>query len=201
MKIVKENIFKMLSITFAILTIMGAIHVVNVKGYSSPGFAIIPMIFSLIFNMLGRNSNKKDQRTGDNKSIILTFLFILSLLPMFLFQFGFARGVQEISGLLILFNPLTMLSIIVFILSVWFPTNNKKSYYFGLGALITIVLIEIYEFFTWFCYSIGGDIGLKRSLQGAYPEFYFGVAVSILMIICFVGIHSKIFKNILTIQK
>jgi hypothetical protein len=201
MKIIKENIFKILSIAFAILTILGAIYIFNINGYTSPGFTIIPMIFSLIFNMLDRNFNKTNHKTGDNKSIILTILLILSVLPMLLNQFGSARGVQEISGLLILFNPLTILSIITFILSVWFPTNNKKSYFLGLGALITIVLVEIYEFFTWFCYSIGGDISLKTSLLRVYPEFYFGLSVSILMIICFVALHSKIFKNILTIQK
>lgn len=38
------------------------------------------------------------------KKIILSIAFIFSLLPMLLNQYGGAKGVQEISGLVNLFN-------------------------------------------------------------------------------------------------
>ena len=52
-----------------------------------------------------------------NKKVILTILYFMSLAPMLLNQYGGLKGVQEISGLINLFNPIGALSIILFILS------------------------------------------------------------------------------------
>ena len=40
------------------------------------------------------------------KKIVLSIAFIISLLPMFLKQYGGAKGVQEITGLINLLNPI-----------------------------------------------------------------------------------------------
>ncbi len=40
------------------------------------------------------------------KKIILTIAFLISLLPMLLNQYGGIKGVQEISDLINLFNPI-----------------------------------------------------------------------------------------------
>ena len=48
------------------------------------------------------------------KKIILSIAFVLSLLPMLLNQYGGARGVQEISGLGNLFNPIGLVSVLLF---------------------------------------------------------------------------------------
>lgn len=40
------------------------------------------------------------------KKVILTIIFIISLLPMLLNQYGGLKGVQEITGLINLFNPI-----------------------------------------------------------------------------------------------
>ena len=58
-----------------------------------------------------------------NKRIILTILFIMSLLPMLMNQYGGLKGVQEISGLINLFNPIGIVSVIIFFIGVWFPLN------------------------------------------------------------------------------
>ena len=42
------------------------------------------------------------------KKIILSIAFIISLLPMFLNQYGELKGVQEITGLINLLNPIGM---------------------------------------------------------------------------------------------
>lgn len=60
------------------------------------------------------------------KKIILSVLFIISLSPMLLNQYGSARGVQEISGLINLFNPIGIISTILFIIGVWIPLKSKK---------------------------------------------------------------------------
>ena len=48
------------------------------------------------------------------KKIIITILFFISLLPMLLNQYGAAKGVQEISGIGNLLNPIGIISFILF---------------------------------------------------------------------------------------
>ena len=52
------------------------------------------------------------------KKIILSIAFIISLLPMFLNQYGGLKGVQEITGLINLLNPIGMVSVILFAVDV-----------------------------------------------------------------------------------
>lgn len=51
------------------------------------------------------------------KKIILSILFSISLTPMLLEQFGTVKGVQAVSGLMNLFNPLGVLSVLLFIIN------------------------------------------------------------------------------------
>ena len=60
------------------------------------------------------------------KKIILTIAFVISLLPMLLNQYGGMKGVQEISGLINLYNPIGIISVLFFIIGVWIPFKNKK---------------------------------------------------------------------------
>ena len=55
------------------------------------------------------------------KKIILSTAFIISLLPMLLNQYGGAKGVQEITGLINLLNPIGLVSVALFVVGVWFP--------------------------------------------------------------------------------
>ena len=48
------------------------------------------------------------------KKIILSITFIFSLLPMFLNQYGCAKGIQEISCIGNLLNPIGIISFILF---------------------------------------------------------------------------------------
>lgn len=125
-------------------------------------------------------SNKVGSR---NKQVILTILFIMSLMPMLLYQFGGMRGVQEISGLIILLSPITIVSIILFFLGIWFKFKNKKTNKIlgGIGV-VGIVISEIYEFFTWYTIGITKDINLSNSINLAFPEFYIGLLISIIMV-------------------
>ena len=58
------------------------------------------------------------------KKIILSAAFIVSLLPMMLNQYGGLKGVQEITGLINLFNPIGIISVILFIVGVWVPMKK-----------------------------------------------------------------------------
>ena len=137
-------------------------------------------------------SNKVGSR---NKQVILTILFITSLMPMLLYQFGGMRGVQEISGLIILLSPITIVSIILFFLGIWFKFKNKMTNKIlgGIGV-IGIVISEIYEFFTWYTIGITKDINLYNSVNLAFPEFYIGLLISIIMVFIYFFI-DKIVKK------
>lgn len=137
-------------------------------------------------------SNKVGSR---NKQVILTILFIMSLMPMLLYQFGGMRGVQEISGLIILLSPITIVSIILFFLGIWFKFKNKMTNKIlgGIGV-VGIVISEIYEFFTWYTIGITKDINLSNSINLAFPEFYIGLLISIIMVFIYFFI-DKIVKN------
>lgn len=130
-----------------------------------------------------------------NKQVILTILFIMSLMPMLLYQFGGMRGVQEISGLIILLSPITIVSIILFFLGIWFKFKNKKrNKILGGIGVIGIVISEIYEFFTWYTIGITKDINLYNSINLAFPEFYIGLLISIIMVFIYFFI-DKIVKK------
>lgn len=137
-------------------------------------------------------SNKVGSR---NKQVILTILFIMSLMPMLLYQFGGMRGVQEISGLIILLSPITIVSIILFFLGIWFKFKNKitNKILGGIGV-IGIVISEIYEFFTWYTIGITKDINLYNSINLAFPEFYIGLLISIIIVFIYFFI-DKIVKK------
>ena len=114
--------------------------------------------------------------------VFLSIMFIISLILMSLSWFGSARGVQEIKGTIVLYNPLTIISIIMFFISIWISFKNKNiNKRLPLLTSILIVLVEIYTFFIWHYQTITGKISLNSSLERAYPEFYFGIIISIIM--------------------
>ena len=127
------------------------------------------------------------------KKVILSAAFVISLLPMLLNQYGGLKGVQEITGMTNLFNPIGILSVILFVTGVWVPLKkpivNKL-----LGALgtIGIVLSEIYKFFTWHVMTITGEISIQNSVRFAFPEFYVGLAVSLAMVVCYFVTDCKV---------
>ena len=129
------------------------------------------------------------------KKIILTIAFLISLLPMLLDQYGGMKGVQEISGLINLFNPIGIISVLLFIIGVWVSLKNKKiNKILGELGTIGIVISEIYKFFTWHIMSITGEMSIHNSIEFAFPEFYIGLVSSLIMIFVYLCI-DKIVKE------
>ena len=127
------------------------------------------------------------------KKIILSIAFIISLLPMFLNQYGGLKGVQEITGLINLLNPIGMVSVILFAVGVWFPFKEQvvgKS--LGVLGTIGIVVSEIYKFFTWHVMNITGEVSIYKSIRFVFPEFYIGLVISILMVVTYFVIDKKV---------
>ena len=132
---------------------------------------------------------------NQNKRIILTLLFITSLLPMLMNQYGGLKGVQEISGLINLINPIGIVSLIFFIMGVWLPLKNDKiSKLIGGIGVIGMVISEIYKYFTWHILTITGEMSIQNSIEFAFPEFYIGLAISLIMVIIYFSI-DKIIKE------
>ncbi len=129
------------------------------------------------------------------KKIILSVLFIISFAPMLLNQYGSARGVQEISGLINLFNPIGIISTILFIIGVWIPFKNKRiNKILGFIGVLGIVISEIYNFFTWHVKTITGEISFQNSINFVFPEFYIGLVISLVMVIAYI-ITEKVLKE------
>ena len=129
------------------------------------------------------------------KKIILTIAFVISLLPMLLNQHGGMKGVQEISGLINLYNPIGIISVLFFIIGVWIPFKNKKiNKVFGGLGVVGIVISEIYNFFTWHIMNITGKMSIHNSIEFAFPEFYVGLVISLIMIAVYFCI-DKIVKE------
>lgn len=120
------------------------------------------------------------------KKIILSIAFIFSLLPMLLNQYGGAKGVQEISGLGNLFNPIGIISVLLFIIGVW--VSFKKTIInrvLSITGVIGIVVSEIYQFLTWHILTITGEMSIKNSINLAFPEFYIGLLISLFMVVAY----------------
>ena len=57
-----------------------------------------------------------------------------------------------------------------------------------------ILTIALYEFFTWHIMNITGKMSIQNSMEFAFPEFYVGVVISLIMIFVYLCI-DKIVKE------
>lgn len=55
----KRKMFLILYIIFMLITFMGAGYVLYNKGQVNAGYAIIPMLFGIVFSLLYRNCKKE----------------------------------------------------------------------------------------------------------------------------------------------
>jgi len=131
------------------------------------------------------------------KQCILSAAFLVSLLPMLLNQYGGMKGVQEITGMINLLSPnvfpIGIIAVVLFFVGVWAPFEKKSTgKVLGVLGVIGIVAAEIYTFFTWHVLTITGEVSMQHSLEFAFPEFYLGLAVSLLMVVAYFVIDRKI---------
>ena len=131
------------------------------------------------------------------KQCILSAAFLVSLMPMLLNQYGGMKGVQEITGMINLLSPnvfpIGIIAVVLFFVGVWAPFEKKSTgKVLGVLGVIGIVAAEIYTFFTWHVLTITGEVSIQNSLQFAFPEFYLGLAVSVIMVVAYFVIDRKI---------
>ena len=127
------------------------------------------------------------------KKILLSAAFVISLLPMFLNQYGGMKGVQEITGLINLVNPIGLAAAATFLIGVWVPFQKKiLNTILGAAGCIGMVVSEVYKFFTWHVLTITGEISLQHSIRFAFPEFYLGLCVSLVMVAVYFVITVRV---------
>ena len=127
------------------------------------------------------------------KKSLLSIAFVISLLPMLLNQYGGMKGVQEITGLINLLNPIGLATAATFYVGVWVPFRNKNlNHILGAVGCIGMVISEVYKFFTWHALTITGEISLQHSIRFAFPEFYVGLCVSLTMVVVYFVISLKV---------
>ena len=100
---------------------------------------------------------------------------------------------QEITGLVNLFNPIGIIAVSSFFAGVWIPFKKEVigKILSVLGA-IGIIASEVYKFFTWHVMTITEEISLHHSIRFAFSEFYFGLIVSVVMVVAYFIIDMKI---------
>lgn len=133
------------------------------------------------------------------KKTILTILLLINIVTMFLSWFGGARGVQEIKGTIVLFNPITLFCIVLFIVGIWYPFK-KANNWICLLSMLGIISVEIYEFVFWHYMTITGEVDLLFSFNNTYSEFYVGLMISLsifiyCVIVIFYGINVMLREN------
>ncbi len=120
------------------------------------------------------------------RKIFLTIAFIISLVPMVASQYGGMRGMREISGLTNLWNPIGIISVVLFLAGIWIPfKQNIINKFLSIFGLIGIIAAEIVTFLFWPVPEYISQVNLQYSLENAYPEFYLGLATSALMLVIY----------------
>ena len=64
----KEKIFRILTLTFTILTFIGAGYVLINKGEVNAGYAVVPSLFSVTFSQLSITERNKNKNNYNNKN-------------------------------------------------------------------------------------------------------------------------------------
>lgn len=121
------------------------------------------------------------------KKIILTISFIVTILPMLLNWFGTIDGKFLISGTEVLFNPIIVISIIVYFLFVWYKGDIKLCKILPIISLFIIFIYEIYEYFNYMIVNIDAQ-------RVVYLGYFISVIFIALMITLYIKINKKDIK-------
>ena len=126
------------------------------------------------------------------KKMLLSIIFILSLIPMFFSQYGSAKGVEEVSGIINLINPLGIIAVILYFAGIWINFKkekiNKCLPYIG---MVVIILSELINLLTLGYPSTSYLDGIRNCFSRVFPMFYVGLIISVILIF----VYRTIDKN------
>ena len=127
------------------------------------------------------------------KKILLSVIFILSMIPMCFSQYGTIKGVQEVSGIINLTNPIGFIAVILYFIGVWANFKNENiNKYFSYFGMIGIILSELNNLLTWNYPNISYLYGIKNCFNMVFPMFYVGLVISVILIVAYRFIDKKI---------
>ena len=126
------------------------------------------------------------------KKMLLSIIFILSLIPMCFSQYGSAKGVEEVPGIINLTNPLGIIAVILYFAGIWINFKkekiNKCLPYIG---MVGIILSELINLLTWGYPSTSYLDGIRNCFRRVFPMFYVGLIISVILIF----VYRTIDKN------
>lgn len=107
-------------------------------------------------------------------------------------QYGSAKGVEEVSGIINLTNPLGIIAVILYFAGVWIKFKkekiNKCLPYIG---MVGIILSELINLLTWGYPNTSYLDGIKNCFSRVFPMFYVGLIISVILIF----VYRTIDKN------
>lgn len=146
-------------------------------------FALFLLFVCPAFDIKDYNADKREEKEVKNAfKIALTALLGVNILLMIPAWFGGMKGVQELRGLIILTNPVMILSIVCILLGLWLKPLKKLLYWLLYGGMLGMMGAEIYEFFTWYTHTISVRSGVIKSFNMAQPMFFVGFMFTVAML-------------------
>lgn len=128
------------------------------------------------------------------KKLILSIIFIISLIPMLFPQYG--GGAVRVSGIINLISPIGMVSVVLFWVGVWFKFKNADiSRYLPYFGMVGIILSELNNLMTWNYPNKSFLEGISHCFENVFPMFYVGVIISIIIIFIYFFVEKKFLKN------
>ena len=112
------------------------------------------------------------------QKIIRCLSLVVILLSTMLSWYGGARGVQEIKGFIIFYNPITILFLFAVIVS-FFIKKEILGLWLNAIGFSGFAIMELWTFFTWYILTITGRFDIAMSFQMSYPEFYISFIITI----------------------
>lgn len=126
------------------------------------------------------------------KKVILSVMFIICLVPMLFYQYSALNGLQEISNFTNLFNPISIASVILFLVGTWLPFKNKTiSKVLEISGVLIILHAEIYTFITYYIPDYTDSINFTHS----FFNFIFVFLISALLTLIYLIIYKKLSKT------
>ncbi len=127
---------------------------------------------------------KIKERMSLSSKKILTVLVLLNIVSMFLDWFGKDKDMFSLSGFIVLSNPFTVLFFLMILWGIWFEFKikiNNKLIYLG---ILGILFMEFWYFLTWYVFGHYEFIDLFASFDLVFLEFYVGVGITLITLIC-----------------
>lgn len=124
------------------------------------------------------------------KNFKLLLVFILSLLPLRMNQFGFPNC--ERLGLLIFeINWIGFTAVLSFIVSTLILFKNRTiNTVLGLYGVVGMVVAELTAWYSWYAIpevALASTRSIESAMKYCLPTFYLGLAISVLMVIYYIS--------------